>query len=456
MRTVMLASVLGILAGCGTDVGTGGADPDPTPRTTWYQDVSPILSAHCLGCHQEGGIAPFSLATYEDAAPIAEEIVQAIDDKIMPPYFADPAPDCAPTHGWKEDPRLTDAERATLAQWITDGRQRGEPADIAIPAPPDLANKTHSLTPEPYVASGDLDQFMCFILDPQTTTPTWLTGWQVRPGNPTVVHHAVLSTLPANLMPAAKDLYGVGQAFPCSAAANVPGSTIIGAWAPGGQPFDSGDIGSPLGAGDGLIMQIHYHPTGGTADPDATTVDLRLQDTPPAAEFGLKGFGNVHGAPGLQPGPYDPPTGPKFEIPPNVSDAVEVMDQTIGPAAGDMHVMTAFPHMHYVGVGLSAWVHRAAPRPGEPTDECLVNINRWNFDWQRQYVVDTPIDELPVVRAGDRVELRCKYDNTLNNPFVQRALADQNLGGPITVHLGEQTTDEMCLALFAVIFTPPS
>jgi len=451
MRSVIFASLLGIIGACGSDTGTPGTDPPVTDGVNWYRDVSPIVSEHCMGCHQEGGIAPFSLTTYEDAAPIAEMLVDAVDTGIMPPFSADVTSDCTPTHGWKNDPRLTAAQKAILAQWITDGRQLGDPADIQIPAPPDLAAKTHTLTALPYVTSGDTDQFICFLLDPQTTADSWLTGWQVRPGNATVVHHAVVSTLPAALMPAAKNQVGVGAAFACSAAAGVPGSAIVGAWAPGGQPFDSGSVGTKINAGDGLILQIHYHPAGVIADPDATAVDLRLQTTRPLAEYGLRGFGNVHGAPGLQPGPYDPATGPKFEIPPNVADGMETMWQTLPDAAPAQRVMTAFPHMHFVGVGLSAWVHRANPRAGEPTDECLINVNQWNFDWQRQYSVDAPIEELPEIRGGDRIELRCKYNNTVQNPFVLRALADQNLDAPVTVHLGESTTDEMCLSLFAMI-----
>ena len=47
-----------------------------------------------------------------------------------------------------------------------------------------------------------------------------------------------------------------------------------------------------------------------------------------------------------------------------------------------------------------------------------------------------------------------RNDNTRPNPFVQRALQEQNLDQPIPVHLGEQTLDEMCIALFAVVVAP--
>ncbi|MGE0398188.1 MAG: hypothetical protein AB7T06_15910 [Kofleriaceae bacterium] len=457
MRNAIFASLLAFTVGCGTDAEPGGTDPGPVPRATWYQDVAPILANRCMSCHQEGGIAPFALTEYEEVVPIANMVKAAIDEGIMPPFSADATDDCTPRHGWKEDPRLTEAEKTAIASWIEDGYAKGEMAEIAIAPVVDLANKTHSLTPAPYVTQGVSDEFVCFLLDPELTADAWLTGWQVRPGNPTVVHHAVLSSLPANIMTAAKAQVGVGNSFACSAAAGVPGSVIVGAWAPGGQPFDSGDIGIKLGAGEGLIMQIHYHPAGVAAEPDATTVDLRVTSTRPAAEYVLRGFGNVHGAPGLQPGPYDPPTGPKFEIPPNVADGLEVMFQTVPLAANELRVMTAFPHMHFVGTSLSAWVTHARPQPGEPEKECLVNVNRWNFDWQRQYAVDAPaIEDLPSIRPGDRLELRCKYDNTLANPFVERSLADQGLAFPVTVNLGEETTDEMCLSLFAAVEIDPT
>ena len=67
-----------------------------------------------------------------------------------------------------------------------------------------------------------------------------------------------------------------------------------------------------------------------------------------------------------------------------------------------------------------------------------------------------PIAELPTVGPGDEIEVKCTYNNSLSNPFVQRALEDQGLPAPVDVFIGEQTTDEMCLGLVGMITDGPA
>ena len=55
------------------------------------------------------------------------------------------------------------------------------------------------------------------------------------------------------------------------------------------------------------------------------------------------------------------------------------------------------------------------------------------------------------MNPNDTVEIKCTYDNTMDNPFVLRSLHDQGLSAPVDITLGEQTTNEMCLTLFAAI-----
>jgi hypothetical protein len=103
--------------------------------------------------------------------------------------------------------------------------------------------------------------------------------------------------------------------------------------------------------------------------------------------------------------------------------------------------------MHYVGTDMRIGVTRAAAG-AEPAEECLLDTPKWDFDWQRGYRYDVPIEQAPSVATGDVLNLRCTYDNSMQNPHVQNALVEQGLTAPRDVLLGEETLDEMCLGIF--------
>ena len=106
--------------------------------------------------------------------------------------------------------------------------------------------------------------------------------------------------------------------------------------------------------------------------------------------------------------------------------------------------------------GISAACQQAsAPTgPPQPTNECLLQTPKWEFHWQRFYAYDEPLEKLPTVGPGDRLKLRCTYDNTLANEDVAEALKVQGLDAPIDVHLGDTTLDEMCLAALQLLYDP--
>jgi len=93
-------------------------------------------------------------------------------------------------------------------------------------------------------------------------------------------------------------------------------------------------------------------------------------------------------------------TTPEFRIPANAADHNEHMRITI-PALGDLQDVRLYsvnPHMHMVGTHISAKLERPAARGNDPQQECVAN-GKWNFDWQRTYIYDAPLDELPSVAA---------------------------------------------------------
>ncbi len=448
-----------LLAACGTDVQQDDTPVDPVPRATWYQDVAPIVAERCMGCHQEGGIGPFDLTTYDMASENAGRMLDKIEKGEMPPFDAREEADCTPRFGWVDDPRLSPEEIDTIKLWIADGLAEGTVAPIPEPPTTELAGVTKTLTPAvPFTTAGTRDQFICYVLDPQTTG-AWITGLQVRPGNSLVVHHVVVS----ELMPGAEHdtvvgQHGIGQPWDCGDE-QIPGGFVVNIWTPGNQPMQtSGDLAIPLVAGSKLVMQLHYHPAGTTAAPDATSIDLRTTLAWPKKMYFVGAFGNEFQAPNLLSDPDDRlATFPEFRIPANDGDHGEHMRITV-PPLGDLDEVLLYsvnPHMHMVGTHIAAKVERPAARGNDPQNECLAN-GKWNFDWQRTYIYDTALETLPTLRPGDVIDVQCKWNNTMENPFVQRLLKDEGLIAPVDITLGEGSTDEMCLEIFGFAIDAPA
>ncbi len=66
------------------------AQMDKMTGPTFTKDVAPILQKNCQSCHRPGEAGPFSMLTYEDTRPWAGAIKLAVQQRIMPPWFADP------------------------------------------------------------------------------------------------------------------------------------------------------------------------------------------------------------------------------------------------------------------------------------------------------------------------------------------------------------------------------
>jgi hypothetical protein len=456
MRISLLG--LALVAACGTDVEPLPTGPGSAAKVTWYQDVAPIVSAHCMSCHQDGGIAPFALTDYDSAKSNITRMLTQVDGGTMPPFDAREEPDCTPRFGWKDDPRLSAQEKQTLHDWLDQGLAEGDVAPIAPPASTALPGVTQTLTPAAgWAARGDKDQFICTVLDPKTAG-TWVTGLQVNPGIAEVVHHVVITELTAGTdQDTVVAAHGIGQPWDCSTE-QQPGSIVVSIWTPGNEPMQTpSDLAVPLTGGAKLVMQIHYHPAGGDYQPDTTSIDLRTSSTWPKKMYFVGAFGNATVAPQLLPDPDDRTAAPEFRIPANSADHEEHMRFTVGDLGTltGVTLYSANPHMHLIGTHISGKIERPAPRGNDPQNECLANGN-WNFDWQRTYIYNAPLDQLPSVQTGDIIDVQCHWNNTLQNPFVQRALADQGLNAPVDISLGEGgSTDEMCLEIFGIAVDAP-
>ena len=119
-------------AAVGAQLGPGAAGtPAPAPQAgvpTYSKDVAPILQQNCQTCHRPGEAGPFSLLTYQDARRRAAKIRDAVADRIMPPWFADPH------YGtFSNALGLSASDRDAILRWADGGTPEGDPRDLPKP-----------------------------------------------------------------------------------------------------------------------------------------------------------------------------------------------------------------------------------------------------------------------------------------------------------------------------------
>ena len=94
--------------------------------------------------------------------------------------------------------KLTDRELATLAAWADGNTPEGDPKDAPPPAKfhdgwqlgkPDLVL---TVPADFQVGPSGRDVFRCFVLPTHLAEDKHVIALEVRPGNPRIVHHALL------------------------------------------------------------------------------------------------------------------------------------------------------------------------------------------------------------------------------------------------------------------------
>jgi hypothetical protein len=326
---------------------------------------------------------------------------------------------------------------------------------------------------QPESPSGGLDDYRCFLLDPGLSDDAFVTGSDVLPGNPAVVHHAILFAVPPGQVAAAEahDAATPGRGWTCfggtelpdrsgSATGGLDSAPWLAAWAPGGgETVFRQRTGKRLEAGGRIVLQLHYNLREGT-DPDDTAVRLRLK--PGTAK--LRPLETM-----LLVAPVELPCTPE-ESGPLCDRSTSLLDlgRRFGPGSGrtvaglqllcggsftdpvagptqscdrrapdDMVVRAVAGHMHLLGRSISVVL-----QPGTDEEETLLDRAVWDFDNQQA----TPLDRPVRVDRDDTLRVTCTHDARLRSMVPE--LADEE---PRYVTWGEGTSDEMCLGV--VLYT---
>jgi hypothetical protein len=468
LRCAMVAGLIlsFFLAGCSNDVNDDVNNDKPPTDTSeepssaepnWYKHVQPIVAENCQRCHSDGNALTFSLENPEVVSALGPSILGKVRGSDSPPFYMPPfnardTEECAPPNPWRNDLRLSEADIQIFEDWIEIGAPLGDESDAApfsIPQPSTLEGGDEVqelLSAGQTIQEGEIeDLYRCFSLDPGLDAERWITGLEVLPGNLDVVHHVVLFTDAAG---ASADLLDAAGGYDCYGGAGVGQSSVLMGWAPGGDVLEfPTDSGFAIPAGGRLVMQIHYHPVldavGETAD--LSGIKVRWADTAPSKNSLVEPYGGIFENHADSNKWEEPP----FSVPAGSTDHTETWREPFDfvPSGVDARIWSVFPHMHLIGRDI-----RVSIEHGDGTETCLTHIPSWDFEWQLSYLYDSPFDELPRVVSTDTLVIRCTFDNSATNPFMDYFLAEAGLDAPIDMGVGEDSLDEMCAVILGVVY----
>lgn len=409
----LAAALDAVLAGRPVAVPVTPAPGCPLPRArvgaaggavTYCREVAPILRRRCQACHRAGQSAPFALTNYRQAAGWAAALREVVEDGRMPPWGADPR------HGrFANDPSLTAREKQTLSRWIDGGCPEGDPRDLppeprfpdgwTIPGP-DLVLQM----PTPFrVPAEGVIEYQHVRIDPGFTQDRWVRAAEIRPGNPAVVHHCNVFLQP----PGRDDPEDLSEA-------GKLGSYCLTMTAPGTPPMALPDgMAKRIPAGWKIVFVLHYQAVG-SAQTDLTRLGLTFAEpTSVKQEVATKLM-------------YDP----RLRIPPRARG--HAVSQT-WEAKRDVLLLSFFPHMHLRGRSFRYELIHPDGR-----EEILLDVPRYDFNWQHRYVLAEPL-RLP---RGSRLRTTAMYDNSSDNPA--------NPDPDSEVRAGTQSWEEMYNGYFDV------
>lgn len=441
------------LAACGetADKKTDNQSQNNTDQKqgslTYWKDAKPILDAYCVNCHQAGEIAPFELDRYDNIDAVKAAISQSVEQNTMPPW-----PAAAGHQNYRYTLALPDAHKRTLLQWIEQGASEGNASDEGQPINVDLGglkNTDVTLTmPESYSPDERKpDDYRCFVLKWPKEETSYITGFQVVPGNRNSVHHVVNFIVPPRQ---AQDVDAFMEnrdapGYPCFGGPTPTGEELRtqiqyqfgGQWAPGmpGTPTPKG-TGVKIEPGSRIIMQMHYNTLAGGDLADQTSVKFATQPTVEKRGYSVA-WTNIRWI--ITPTRMKIPAGAaevkhSFKDHLGKSPTVQFLAEGLDTEK-PLLIHSIFPHMHKLGKSIAIRVHRA---DGVVT---VLDIPNYDFDWQFEYFLETPV----VLNPEDKVEIECVWDNS---PAHRMSEGIQDM--PIDVGWGEGTQDEMCVSLLYV------
>lgn len=374
-----------------------------------FAEIAPIVFAHCAPCHRPDAVAPFSLLSYDDVRQRANRIAEVTAQRLMPPWKPIDG-EGGPFLGSR---RLSDVDVLRFRQWADAGAPLGDPNQV--PPPPTWPSGWRLgvpdvvvTMPEPYVMPADgLDRFRNFVLPIPTDQPRFVSGFEFRPGNTRIAHHANIridQTRRSRELDAQES--EPGYEGPLSAQARYPSGHFLG-WTPGQlPPLAEPGMAWVLAPNSDFVIQLHMQPSGEVESLQAS-VGLYFTEDPPDRLPMMLRLGRQN-----------------IDIPPGQSQYV-IRDRFQLPV--DVELIGVQPHAHFRATDIKGVVTFPDGR-----NDWLIHIPEWDFDWQDVYRYEAR----RLLPKGTTVSMEYTYDNSAANPRNPDR-------PPRRVKFGQLSSDEM-------------
>lgn len=384
---------------------------------TYYADVQPIISRHCVACHQSGGVGPFSLLTYTDVRKRGTFIGNVTQSRYMPPFPADRT-----FQHYANERGLSEQEIGTIQRWIRagmpDGNAKNSNATAQQPtATADARKPDMVLRMKPYAIKGDgREDFRYFHVPMQLAKDIWVEAIEFVPGNRKLLHHSRLMIDSTGTMAGINEISEDDPRLRDFQRTPLADEFLYG-WVPGNDrvTFPAGTA-KRIRAGSDLILNIHYAPS---AKPDTDQSEVRLYLSHDANPRPVHTLTLTERAITNQPFVLTANTKPTFYM-------------NYGPLPDSIQLLSVLPHMHRLGRSVRAF---AVTPDGDAVN--LISIPDWDYNWQLSYF----FRNLLLLPKGATLIAEATYDNTDQNPLNPNRPARD-------VRYGWNATDEMMNLVF--------
>ncbi|MGE0568407.1 MAG: T9SS type A sorting domain-containing protein [Bacteroidia bacterium] len=377
-------------------------------QTTTYKDVAGIFYARCTNCHHANA-NHYSFMNFTEVNTNKFLIQNALTSNKMPPWQVDTT-----YTRFRYERLISDSEKSQILNWIASGATKGDttmapPQPIYPPVYKLKGNADLTVQIPTYTSSATTaDHYICFSIPTNLPTDRIVRAYEIVPGNPQIVHHAVITVDTTNS-------YNSDLSGSCF---NIPGDFELGTYAPGSSPLVLPSkaplkAGIRLKANSRIILQMHY-PKGSAGEVDSTKIRLYFypQGEPNIRELYIT----------------TPLQNWNMIIPANTTQTfVAYYPNASSTTTAAVSLFGVFPHAHLLGKTMKLY----AANPGIDTIP-MIRINHWDFEWQDYYLYKN----LVKIPAGYRFNAWHTYDNTTNNP-------NNPNNPPIPVFAGTGTNDEM-------------